>query len=271
MRTIEIPNSKAIPLLGLGTWKLSGNTCVLAVEDALAIGYRLIDTAEIYGNQKEIGIAWSNTGIQREDLFITSKVWVEHLHAPDVFTACEQTLEDLRTDYLDLYLIHWPQRQVPLSETMEALQTLQKKGKIRSIGVSNFNVHHLEDLLKLKIPIVTNQVEFHPTFNQKALKKFCEKKNIFITAYSPLGRGKDLGSPIIRELSRQHQATPAQIILAWGMAKNMVMIPKASSKERLQENFDALRVALSREDIWEIDRIKTHGRLVNPPVSDFGY
>ena len=161
MEKFKLKDGNEIPALGLGTWQLIGETCTRVVRKALELGYRHIDTAEIYGNQREIGTAIK--GFPREELFITSKVWTNHLRYEDVLKACEQTLEELGTDYLDLYLIHWPSEEVPLRETLGAMKELKKKGKIRSIGVSNFEIKHLEEALKVAGDLViNNQIEFHP-------------------------------------------------------------------------------------------------------------
>jgi diketogulonate reductase-like aldo/keto reductase len=256
-----------MPVLGLGTWELTGNTCYNAVKIALKLGYTHIDTAEIYGNQSEIGNAISN--FNRNNLFITSKVWYDNLHYNDVLIACEKTLEDLGIDYLDLYLIHWPNRNIPMRETFDALKELYDKGKVKSIGVSNFTIRHLKEALKISNLISVNQVEFHPFLYQKELLFFCEKHNIKIIAYSPLARTEVFSDKTIKTIANKYNKTPAQISLRWLLQKGIVVIPKASSKKHLKENLNVFDFEVSNEDMRKIDSIKTQKRLVNPDFTEF--
>jgi len=261
----------SIPVLGFGTWQLEGDMCKKAVETALDIGYRHIDTAKAYGNHKQIGQVLQKSAIKRNDIFLTSKVWITDMKRSDLLDAFKTVLEDLQTDYLDLYLIHWPIRDVPFSETLTALNELKKSGKIKAIGVSNFNIHHLQDALSCGVEIINNQVEFHPSLYQKDLKEFCDKNNIVLTAYSPVGRGQDLKLPVIEKLSKKYGRTPSQIILNWIISKNIVAIPKASSFDHIKQNFETLQFTLKPEDLKLIDTLNTNNRLVNPSFSDFDY
>lgn len=261
----------SIPILGFGTWQLEGKICQKAMESALEIGYRHIDTAKAYGNHKIIGRVLKNSGIKRKDIFLTSKVWITDMQRQNLLEAFRAVLDDLQTDYLDLYLIHWPIRQVAFAETLGALDELKKQGKIKAFGVSNFNIHHLKDSLKTGFEISNNQVEFHPSLYQKELKEFCDKHKIIVTAYSPMGRGQDLQLPVIKKLSEKYHRTPSQIILNWLIAKNIVVIPKASTAKHIKENFEARQFTLALEDQKLLDTLNTNNRLVKPEFADFDY
>jgi len=254
MEEFKLKDGNRIPALGLGTWQLTGETCVKAIRKALELGYRHIDTAEIYGNQREIGKAIR--GFPREELFITSKVWTNHLRHDDVLGACERTLEELGTDYVDLYLIHWPSEEVPVRETLEAMRELKRKGKVRSVGVSNFEVGHLKEALGVaRDLVVNNQIEFHPYRYPKEVHEFCKRERIVVTAYSPLGRGRLLQDPKVREIAKRRVRTPAQVCLRWALQKGAVVIPKASSVEHLREDMQIFDWELSEEDIRALDAL----------------
>ncbi|MBU5687906.1 MAG: aldo/keto reductase [Candidatus Aenigmarchaeota archaeon] len=268
MFNLKLSSGYEMPFIGLGTWQLEGRKCREIVAKAIELGYRHIDTAEAYGNQKEIGKAIKG---KREQLFITSKVWFEHLHYQDVLEACEQTLKELKTDYLDLYLIHWPNRSVAIEETMKAMKKLLDDGLIRNIGVSNFTINHLKDALKTKVKIVANQVEFHPYLYQEKLLEFCRQNGIAIIAYSPLGRGNILKDDVLVRIARKHNKTTAQVCLRWLYQKGIAAIPKSSSVERLKENIDIFDFSLDQKDVKEIDGLNRNIRFVNPVFSDFDY
>ena len=251
----KLRDGNEIPAIGLGTWQLKGDQCINAVKLALEIGYRHIDTAEIYGNEREIGIAINN--FPRDEIFITSKVSGNHLKFNNVIKSCELSLRNLNTNYLDLYLIHWPNPFVSLRETFKAIKKLHDDGKIISFGVSNFDLNLLKKALEIEeIPICVNQVEFHPFFYQKDLLEFCKKHNIILVAYSPLARGRINENKIIKEIARKYEKTPAQISLRWIIQKGAIPIPKASTKEHLKENIDVFNWSISKEDELKIDNIK---------------
>ena len=251
----KLRDGNEIPAIGLGTWQLKGNQCINTVKLALEIGYRHIDTAEIYGNEREIGIAINN--FPRDEIFITSKVSGNHLKFNNVIKSCELSLRNLNTNCLDLYLIHWPNPFVSLRETFKAIKKLHDDGKIISFGVSNFDLNLLKKALEIEeIPICVNQVEFHPFFYQKDLLEFCKKHNIILVAYSPLARGKINENKIIKEIARKYEKTPAQISLRWIIQKGAIPIPKASTKEHLKENIDVFNWSISKEDEMKIDNIK---------------
>lgn len=255
----EIPVRKlrsnySIPVLGLGTWQVVGKECEVTVKKALEIGYRHIDTAEFYENQKEIGRAIR--GFDRSKLFITSKVWLTNLRFESVLKSCELTLKELNSPYLDLYLIHQPNPEIPLEETLRAMKILHDEGKVRSIGVSNFDIPLLEKALEIEeIPICVNQVEFHPHFYQKELLEFCKKHDVALVAYSPLARGKIIKDKTISELADKYGKTQSQISLRWILQKDVIAIPKARSEEHLKENFDMFDWKLSKGDVKKIDCI----------------
>ncbi len=258
-----------IPIIGFGTWEITGQTCTEAVEAALKMGYRHIDTADAYGNHKEVGKGIKKSGVPREKIFLTSKVWYDKLHHDEVISSAERFLKELQTDYLDLLLIHWPNPAVPIKETLSAMQELQKQKKVRTIGVSNFTIPFLKEALATKIPLMNLQVEFHPSFYQKELKKFCDKNELVLTAYSPIGHGHDLKIPLIQDLAKKYEKTPSQIILSWLIQKNIVVIPRSSSPERIKENLDATVFTLKAEDSAKIDALKEQQRQINPSWAVF--
>lgn len=271
MNNIMLQNKTEIPQLGLGTWQQTGPDCTRVVNDALDMGYIHIDTAEAYGNEEEIGKAL--VGVDRHKLFITSKLWISHYSYDDTIAACDTSLEKLGTDYLDLYLMHWPDSNIDMKETMRALKTLYDEGKVKAVGVSNFTITHLKQYLpyakEIGLPIVMNQVEFHPLLYQKELLDYCTENGIAVTAYSPLARGEVFKNKTLQDISEKHNVTAAQISLAWLMHHGLVVIPKASSKEHLKSNLDADSITLSDEDIEAINTIDEQRRLVNPEFGEF--
>jgi 2,5-diketo-D-gluconate reductase B len=269
MQTIELNQNAHMPILGLGTWQITGAACEQAVTDALKIGYRHIDTAQIYNNHKDIARAFKQADVPRGEIFLTSKVWRTNHAKSDVITACKQTLDELETDYLDLFLVHWPNKDVPIKETLEGLQELKQNMQINAIGVSNFTVRHLEEALKAGIEISVNQIEFHPSLYQKELMEFCKANHIAITAYSPIAQGADLELPVIREVAKHHNKPAAQVVINWLIAKGMAVIPKASSKEHIQENFDSLTWSLSDEEMALIDKAGGNYRVVSPDFAEW--
>lgn len=272
MKTISLNADASIPVLGFGTWQLTGDTCVAAVTEALHVGYRHIDTADAYGNHVEVLAGIRKSGISRSDLFITTKLRQGDGYKKEtVRKSGERFLKELDTDYIDLLLIHWPDRSTPFQETLHAMEELRKEGKIRAIGVSNFTQHHIEDALKTGIEVTNNQVEIHPAFNQKKLRAFCASKGIVVTAYSPLGHGFEMKTPLLQELAQKYRATPAQISINWVLSRDMVTIPKSAHPARIKENFDAQFLTIEEADLARIDAIPKGLRVCEPEFADFSY
>ncbi len=235
-----------MPQFGLGTWKLTGQDCVNAVRMALEMGYDHIDTADVYGNHREV--AAGIRGFAREDLWITSKVNRGSLRYDDVLATCEKNLKELEIDCLDLYLIHWPDPDVPMAETFRALARLVDEGMTRNIGVSNFMVEHLTEALAVaEVPIVNNQIKFHPLHQPWDVVELCRDNNIAVTAYSPLMHGDAPGNQTLQQIAEEIGRTPAQVALRWLLQQDMIVIPKATSEAHLRENMDIFDWELSPE------------------------
>ena len=272
MKKITLNNNTEIPVIGLGTWQLSSYECLNTVKKALDLGYRHIDTAEAYANESEVGQAIRN--FNREDVFITTKVWQENLTRDRVLKACEISLLKLGTDYIDLYLMHWPDKYLNMKEIFKAFKLLYDQGKIKAFGVSNFTINHLKDALEIAeeidLPISVNQVEFHPLLYQEELLDFCKEKNIIITAYSPLAQGEIFKNQTLKEIANKYNKTAGQIALKWLLEKNIIVIPKTSSINHLQENLN-LNFELAKEDIEKIDKLNKNQRIVDPGFAEFDY
>src|SRR6056297_2396936 len=255
-----------IPEIGLGTYKLHDRECSNAVRIALDLGYRHIDTAQMYKNEREIGEAMSVSNVSREDIFLTTKIWHTNLDSEDVLQTTEETLRNLDTPYVDLLLIHWPNHQYDLRKTIEAMLVLRDQGKAMNIGVSNFPLSMLKKVNdEIRAPIFCNQVEFHPFLDQLDLLDYAIEKDILLTAYSPLAQGKVMESNVLQEIGETHGKSPAQVSLRWLIEQeNVVAIPKASSREHLQANIDIFDFELSDEEFDRIDRLEKAPRLVNP-------
>lgn len=269
MQTRRLNEGSAMPVLGLGTWLLKGDVCRRAVAKALELGYRHIDTAELYGNQRAIAAAIKESGVRRQALFLVSKVWYTNLTRYAVLESCERTLEELQTDYLDLFLIHWPNRGIPISETLEAMQKLAERGLIRALGVSNFTIRHLQEALTTGLTIAVNQIEFHPSLNQYELKEFCDQQAIALTAYSPIAQGEDLKLPPVLEIAKQRQRSPSQVILNWLIQKGMAAIPRSADPTHLADNLRSLEWKLTPQEIQRLDTLNTDNRLINPRFAEF--
>jgi 2,5-diketo-D-gluconate reductase B len=268
---INLKEGQQIPSIGLGTWQLEGDTCIKSVEKALEYGYRHIDTADAYGNHLEVGRAIKGTGINRDSLFITSKVWIKNLNRQGVFDTIKRSLEELDMDYINLMLIHWPSRSILMNETLESMQEAKEAGLIRSIGVSNFTIAHLKDVLKTGISIENNQVEFHPSLNQKELKEFCDQNSIVLTAYSPVAQGEDMKLGLVQDLAQKYSKSTSQIILNWLVSKKIIAIPRSSNPVHIKDNLESLSFFIEKEDLEKIDSLNTNNRILNPPFADFGY
>ena len=256
-----------IPKLGYGTYQLTGRDCRDGVAHALEVGYRHIDTAQGYDNEERVGEGIASSGVPRADIFLTTKLRPSNLTARRVRTSTEESLARLEADYLDLLLIHWPNAEVPLAETLEAMMGLQQDGMVRGLGVSNFPPSLLRQTLA-HTAIVANQVEYHLYLSQDELLALAREYDHVLTAYSPLARGDFLDEPSLVEIAQAHEATPAQVAIAWLLAQDKVVtIPKATARERIEENFGAARVKLSAEEVERLASLDrgSAGRIVEPP------
>ncbi len=263
MITVKLNNGVEMPRTGFGVFRLQENGPVeKAVVNAIKNGYRMIDTAYEYHNEAGVGRGIKLSGLPRDQIFITSKVGNDQQGYQSTKEAFYQTLKDLQTDYLDLYLIHWPRGKKSL-ETWEAMEELYEQGLIRAIGVSNFKVHHLEYLLSnSKIVPAVNQVEFHPLHWSSELHTYCRDKGIQTVAWSPLMTGKAIQLPLIKKIARKYQRTPAQIVLRWIYQKDVVTIPKSNNSKRIIENIDVFDFLLTDDDLAAIDALNNNESLV---------
>lgn len=265
--TVILNNGVKIPLLGLGTYKLWGKTAVKAVSCALNAGYRHIDTAWAYGNEKRVGEGIKNSGIDRDDVFITTKLWNSDHGYSEALRAVDKSLNNLGVDHVDLYLIHWPIEGY--IQTWKALEKLLDKGKVRAIGVSNFKIHHLKPLLADTSTIPTvNQVEFTPYLYQKELYQFCTENNIRIEAYSPLTRGTRLQDTELIKIAGNYGKTGAQILIRWGLQHGLVEIPKSKREGRIIENSEVFDFEISAEDMVRLNQFHENLRVIVSGIHD---
>jgi len=260
--SVTLANGVDMPYFGLGVFLTKEGTEVEnSVTWALETGYRHIDTAAIYGNEKGVGNAIKASGIPRKDIFVTTKAWNENQRTNTVMKGFEKSLENLQTDYVDLYLIHWPVKG-KFKETWKLFEEIYRSGRARAIGVSNFLIHHLEELFTVtEIMPMVNQVECHPYLVSHDLQDFCKARNINFEAWSPLMRGNVMEVPLLKELSKKYQKTPAQVTLRWELQKGIITIPKSIRKERIQENAGIFDFKLSSEDIILIDGLDQNKRF----------
>ncbi|MBB5149584.1 aldo/keto reductase [Ureibacillus thermosphaericus] len=273
--TTTLYNGVKMPWLGIGVFKVEeGPELVNAVKSAIKNGYRSIDTASIYNNEEGVGQAIregiEELNIPREDLFITSKVWNSDLGYESTIAAYEKSLKKLGLEYLDLYLIHWPVKG-KYKEAWKALETLYKEGRVRAIGVSNFQIHHLEDLMKdAEIKPMVNQVEYHPRLTQIDLKAFCQQNGIQLEAWSPLMQGQLLDNPILQEIANKHNKSIAQVIIRWDLQNGVVTIPKSIREHRIIENSNVFDFELTREEMERINELNQNLR-VGPDPDNFDF
>ena len=260
--TVKLNNGIEMPWLGLGVFQSEEGTEVEnAVKVALDHGYRSIDTAAIYRNERGVGKAIRESDVAREEIFLTSKVWNSDQGYNTTIDAFESSLEKLQTSYLDLYLIHWPKGDRSL-DTWKALEEIYRKGQVRAIGVSNFLVHHLEVFLPhCKVFPAVNQVEFHPELLQPDLLRYCQTQGIQLEAWAPIMKGRVNDLPLIRELAVKYGKTPVQIVLRWDIQKGVVTIPKSVTPERIRANTDIFDFELSPDDVARIDALDTNKRI----------
>jgi 2,5-diketo-D-gluconate reductase B len=254
-----------IPLLGLGTWELRGRACARAVEQALRLGYRHIDTAQLYENEREVGEGLHASGVRRDDVFVTTKIWPSHFAPRDLERSARERLAQLRLSEVDLLLLHWPNPKVPLADTLGALAKVKKDGLTRHIGVSNFTVALIEEALKATSePLVCNQFECHPFLDQSKLIAECRKQGMAVVAYSPIARGTARNNEVLKRIGAVHKKTAAQICLRFLVQQDIVVIPRTSKVERLSENAAIFDFTLSDDEMDKIARLGSRdGRLVD--------
>nr|WP_315188183.1 2,5-didehydrogluconate reductase DkgB [uncultured Albidiferax sp.] len=257
-----------IPAFGLGTFRLQGQAAIDSVTNGLQLGYRVVDTAQIYGNEAEVGQAIADSGVARKDLFITTKIWIDHYAQDKLVPSLRDSLAKLRTDHVDLALIHWPSpgNAVPVAEFMAALQESKRQGLATQIGVSNFTI----DLMQQAIAavgageIATNQIELHPYLQNRKVAAFAKSQGIAITSYMTLAYGKVLHDPVIQAIAQAHAATPAQVVLAWAMQLGYAVIPSSTQRANLQSNLLAQQLVLGDTDMAQIAALDRGGRLTSP-------
>ncbi len=267
MLFVEAKGAK-IPAIGLGTWELRGRTCARIVEQALKLGYRHIDTAQVYENERDVGDGLRASGVRRDDVFVTTKVWTTHFAPHELERSTKESLVKLRMPEVDLLLLHWPNPHVPLQETLGALAHAKQIGLAKHIGVSNFTVALIEEATRAcPEPLVCDQVEYHPYLDQAKVKEACERSDMALVAYSPVAKGRIKNDETLKLIGREHGKTPAQICLRWLVQQNVCAIPRTSRVERLSENIDIFDFALSDEEMDQIFALgSAKGRL-----TDFGF
>ncbi len=261
--TLEIQGVE-IPKLGFGTWQLSGESCVVGVRDAIELGYRHIDTARAYGNEAQVGQGLHDAGRNRDEIFLTTKLWYTELSAVGVHDQIEQSLRDLRTEYVDLLLIHWHNRRVPLADTLGAMCEAQAAGRVRHLGVSNFPTALVGEALE-HAPLLCDQVEYHPYLGQPQVLGLAREHDLLVTAYSPLAQGEALRDPVIGEIAEAHGKSPSQVVLRWLLDQPQVAaVPKASSHEHRAANLDVFDFELSDEQRGRIAGLERGHRTIDP-------
>ncbi len=258
-------NGARIPAIGLGTWDLRERTCVRMVEQALRLGYRHIDTAEMYGNEREVGEGLRVSGVPRDQVFVTTKVWPDHLAPRELERATKESLAKLRLSEVDLLLIHWPNPRIPLADTIGALCRMKREGFARHIGVSNFTVDLLAEAMKLATePLVTDQIEWHPFIDQSKVVEACRSLGLAVTAYSPMARGRVLSDETLRRIGARHGKTAGQVGLRYLVQRGAIVIPRSSRPEGLAQNFAIFDFELMPAEMAEIAELAhPRGRIVD--------
>lgn len=260
-----------MPEIGLGTFRLQGQQVIDSVRTGLDVGYRHIDTAQIYGNEADIGLALADSGVPRQDLFITTKIWTDNLAADKLIPSLKDSLSKLRTEQVDMTLIHWPSPDdaIPVAEYMAALLEAKQQGLTRLIGVSNFTIAHMQQAIAAVgvSNIASNQVEIHPLLQNRRVVDFANSQGIELTAYMPLAYGKVLAEPLIQEIAARHNATAAQVALAWLLQQGFSVIPSSTRRANLESNLAARALRLSDEDMTAIASLDRNERIANPDFS----
>eukprot|EP01111_Echinosteliopsis_oligospora_P004167 TRINITY_DN1661_c0_g1_i1.p1 TRINITY_DN1661_c0_g1~~TRINITY_DN1661_c0_g1_i1.p1 ORF type:complete len:295 (-),score=64.15 TRINITY_DN1661_c0_g1_i1:107-991(-) len=281
--TFTLNNGQTIPVLGLGTWEIYGKDVIQPVKSALALGYRHIDTAKWYENEKELGQAVRESGLPRESIYVTTKLHPADHGFDSCYKAFHECLNNLGLEYIDLFLIHWPglndedkdakavygdQTAKARADSWRAMEKIIKEGKCKAIGVSNYTISHLQELLAhCVVPPAVNQFELHPCLYQKDLVDFCQKNNILVQAYCSLMRGQLLDNPTIKSVATKHNKTPAQVLLRWGLQHDAVVIPKSTSETRIKENSDLFDFEITQDEMNSIDALHNNTRLEWDPTT----
>ena len=267
MRYVEANGAK-IQAIGLGTWELRGRACARMVEQALKLGYRHIDTAQVYENEREVGEGLRMSGDRRDDVFVTTKGWTTHFAPNDLVRSTKESLAKLRLSEIDLLLLHWPNPQVPLSETLGALARVKQLGLARHIGVSNFTVALIEEAVAAcPEPLVCDQVEYHPYLDQTKVSEACARHGMAVVAYSPVAKGRIKNDQALKRIGERYRKTSAQICLRWLVQQNVAAIPRTSKLERLSENIEIFDFELSDADMREISEMGSANRR----LTDFAF
>ena len=263
---LRAPLASGMPMLGLGTWQNKDPAqCTESVRTALETGYRHVDTAQAYGNEEAVGQGIAEADVDREDVFLATKIWIDNLAHDDVLETGRASLDRLGVDYLDLLYVHWPAGEYDPQETLSALQELHDDGFVERIGVSNFAPRHLDEAQsELDMPLFANQVECHPLLPQEELRGYTDEHGIELVGYSPLARGAVFDVPEIQDVAEKHDVSEAQVSLAWLREKDVTAIPKATSAEHIRDNWTSLGVELDGEDVEKIDGVSRRERQVDP-------
>ncbi|XNY06437.1 aldo/keto reductase [Sinorhizobium meliloti] len=260
-------NGANIPALGFGTFRMSGAEVLRILPQALKLGFRHVDTAQIYGNEAEVGEAIQKSGIPRADVFLTTKVWVDNYRHDAFIASVDESLRKLRTDHVDLLLLHWPGSDVPMAERIGALNEVRNAGKVRLIGISNFNTTQMEEAARLSdAPIATNQVEYHPYLDQTKVLQTARRLGMSLTSYYAMANGKVPADPLLTEIGGRHGKTAAQVALRWLVQQqDVIVLSKTATEARLKENFAIFDFALTREEMAAVRELaRPNGRIVNP-------
>jgi len=266
--TVTLPSGDELPMAGVGTWDIAGDTVKSSVRAGLDAGYGHVDTAEGYKNEDEIGEALAD--YDREDVFLTSKVLPKHLDYESVIESCEASLSRLGTDYLDLYLVHWPNPAVSIRETMDAMATLHDQGKVRNVGVSNFSASQLGAAQHVAdVPIAVNQIEYHPWNTQDQVVEFCRDTDTVVEAAAPLGRTEVFADETVQEIAESYDRSPAQVVLKWAVENGVVVLPKSSSPEHVRQNLDLFDWDMDDADRERIDAIDREKAVYDTGVYDW--
>ena len=270
---IQFHDSRSIPQVGLGVWQTPNDTAVTAVDAALKAGYRHIDTAAIYNNEQGVGEGIRRSGVDRKDIFLTTKLWNDEQGLDSTLRAFDKSLKTLGTDYVDLYLIHWPSpKRNKYRETWKAFVRLHEEGRARSIGVSNFGAEHLEAIIgDTGVRPVLNQIELHPDFQQKTLRAAHQRLGILTESWSPLGQGLLLANGTVGEVARKLGRTPAQVIIRWHIQNGLIVIPKSVTPHRIVENFQVFDFELDAQDMKALDSLEDPGGRIGPDPMTAGF